>query len=156
MITLVTPPDHELLLRPPAWARVWAAVFPALFVAIVVSNLRPDEPPVVAIAVGMVAAACLLAWRLFHVAAIGTADGVLVVRNHLRDRELDRSTITEVSIGRLQGGTGNLAVRLALQDGSTLGLAVTEVPFRLFFGRRLERDAAAVRAWVAGQPQPYR
>jgi hypothetical protein len=155
MVIRVTSSTAGLVLRPPLWARVWAAGFPFLFLGVLLLGVRP-EGPARPIALGMVVLVCLLAWRLFRVAAVGTADGTLLVRNHLRDHTLDRSDIREVSVARLRGGTGNLTVQLALQDGSTVGLAVTEVPFRAFFGRRLERDADGVRAWVSGHPQPYR
>ncbi|MDT0274491.1 hypothetical protein [Blastococcus goldschmidtiae] len=152
----MTSAEQQLVLRPPGWARGWVVVFPVLFAGFLFFILRPDEPPVWALASVMLAGTCVLAWRLHRLAAIGGTDGALVVRNHWRDLSLDRADISAVEIGRVRGGTGNLAVQLTVQGSSTVRLDVTEVPFRPVFGRRLERQADQVRAWVSGRPQPYR
>jgi hypothetical protein len=44
-------------------------------------------------------------------------------------------------------GTG-WTVWLVLRDGSRHPIQLTETPFRRGFTQRLERDAAAVRAWI--------
>jgi hypothetical protein len=93
-----------------------------------------------------------LSWRLFRLAAIGTSDGRLVVRNHWSDRTVQRDDIAAVSVSDLRGSSFRKSVGLTLRDGSALRLEVTEV---LFSTRRLERQAAEVREWVSGRPRPF-
>jgi hypothetical protein len=86
----------------------------------------------------------------FRLAAIGTADGRLILRNHWRDRTLDRGDIAEVSVER-RFGSSNRSVAVLVRDGSTVRLDVTETPFAGPFRGRLERQAAEVREWVEGR-----
>jgi hypothetical protein len=106
----------------------------------------PGRLPVLAFC----AFAAVLGWRLFRLAAIGTSDGRLTIRNHWRDRTVVRDDVTEVHVGR-GGSSWNRAVLLRLRDGSTVRLDVTETQFGT---RRLEEQAHHVRAWVSGAPQP--
>jgi len=150
----VTEPVADLALRPPTWLRAFVAVFPIAFAAFFLVAVRPDGPVWIG-AVAVFVFAPLLAWRQFRLAAIGTADGRLVVRNQWRDRTLDRAAVAEVGVDRRAGST-NRSVTLRLRDGSALRLDVTETPFAGPFRGRLDRQAAAVQAWVDGTPQPYR
>ena len=148
----MTSADVLLELGQPRWARVWFVVFPVLFAFVGLSGtlpLRGDPGPALRLSLCLFAAA--LSWRLFRLAAIGTPDGRLVVRNHWRDRTLHRDDVADVVVGRVLGGS-NRSVQLRLRDGSTVRLDVTEVPFS---SRRLERQAAQVREWVEGRPQPF-
>ncbi len=75
-----------------------------------------------------------------------------MVRNRWHDRAVQRDDIAEVSVcGVHRGGFGKF-VELTLRDGPTLRLDVTEAPLS---PRRLERQAAEVRQWVSGRPQPF-
>jgi hypothetical protein len=150
----VTTADVQLRLRPPLWAQVWVAVFPAVFVCFALFVVRPNEGPTwIGVLVALVFAP-LLAWRLYRLAAIGSSDGRLVVRNHWRDRTIHRDDIAGVSVERRAGAT-NRSVALRLHDGSTLRLDVTETPFAGPFRRRLDRQADEVQEWVSGRPQPF-
>ena len=149
----MTAADVRLELRQPRWARAWFVAFPIFMGVVVLSGvvpLRGDTGWPSRLFFVLFAAA--LGWRLFRVAAIGTADGRLVVRNHWRDRTLHRDDVADVTVGRVHGGL-NRSVRLYLRDGSTVLLDVTEVPFS---SRRLERHTAEVREWVSGRPRPFR
>ena len=145
--------DAQLELRPPVWARAWAVVFPVLFAGFLLVVLRP-EGPVRLIAPGMAIACALLGWRLFRTSAVGTAAGVLLVRNHWRDRTVTRAEVADVEVARDRGSSAR-CVTLRLRDGSSLRLEVTETPFAGPFRARLERQAGQVRDWVAGAPRPY-
>jgi hypothetical protein len=149
----VTSTDAQLELRPPRWARVWVVVFQVVFVSTIASGvvpLRGDPGRAASLLICVFAAA--LGWRLFRLAAIGTPDGRLVVRNHWRDRTVQRDDVAEVSVASMHRGSLGQCVQLTLRDGSTLRLDVTEVPFRI---RRLDRHATAVREWVSGRPRPF-
>ncbi|MGY2083662.1 PH domain-containing protein [Blastococcus sp. SYSU DS0539] len=83
-------------------------------------------------------------------------DGSIEVRNRLRTRRLQRSDIGRVMLGR-QGGPGSLRrLELLLRDGPTLHLVATEAPPLPGQRRRLEEQAAELRAWLSGAAQPYR
>ena len=153
----MTSTDARLRLRPPLWAQLWVAVFPPFFLCFFLFAVRPSDGPTWVGALVAAVLAPLLAWRLFRLAAIGTADGRLVVRNVWRDRTLQRDEIESVTVDRAYRGRGstNQSVYVVLRDGTRVRLDVTEVPFRTLFGGRLERDAEAVREWVAGRPQPF-
>ncbi|UOY00641.1 hypothetical protein [Blastococcus sp. PRF04-17] len=146
----MTSADVQVHLRPPAWARGWVAVFPILFAGMFLFVIRPDGSQWL-FAVVVFVFSPVLAWRLFRLAAIGTGDGRLVVRNHWRDRTLHRDEVAEVGVTKVTAA-GNRSVGLRLRDGSMVRLDVTETPFG---GRRLQRQEAAVRDWVAGRPQPF-
>ncbi|MGY2064357.1 hypothetical protein [Blastococcus sp. SYSU DS0619] len=78
------------------------------------------------------------------------ADGSLEVRNRLTTRHLQRSGIDRVMLGR-QGGPGSLRrLELLLGDGTTLHLVATEAPPLPGLRRRLEQQAAELRAWLDG------
>ena len=148
----MTSTDAQLRLRPPLWARTWVVVFPVLMGVVLLSGLLPLRGnPGWPLRIALLAFGAALSWRLFRLAAIGTSDGRLVVRNHWGDRTVERGDITSVEIASTHTGPSNVAVRLGLRDGTALPLHVTEVPFRGGpFGRKLEREAAAVQAWVDG------
>ncbi|MDK3255246.1 hypothetical protein [Blastococcus capsensis] len=145
--------DAYLRLRPPAWARAWLVVFPLLLAGLFLSPLplRGDEDAVVP-QVLVVGASAALAARMLVMGATGTPDGRLVVRNQLTTRTFSREQIAEVVVDRVGGFGRGWAAWLRLHDGSRHHLDVTRVPFRAFFGAWLERDAEAVRAWVAARP----
>jgi len=149
----VTATDAVLRLRTPTWARVWLVVFPIGLACLFLFVIRPQGNLWLGAFVVFVLGPAL-AWRLFRLAAIGTSDGRLVVRNHWRDRTLHRADVVEVGVER-RAGSSNHAVALRLADGSTLRLEVTETPFAGPFRSRLDRDARAVRDWVSGRPQPF-
>lgn len=142
----------DLVLRPRPWIRGFLVVFPIAFAASYLLVVRPEGPVWVDALIVFVFAP-LLAWRLFRLAAVGTADGRLVVRNQWRDRTVHRDDVDRVVIGRSRNRGGS--VHLELADGSTLELDVTEVPFRPLFGARLERSAASLEDWSSGRPQPF-
>ena len=112
--------------------------------------LRGDPGWAIRIVMSLLVAA--LCWRLFRLAAIGTTEGRLVVRNHWRDRTLHRQDVAEVSVASVHRGSFGKAVALTLRDGSSVRLDVTEAPFGT---RRLERQASQVREWVEGRPQQF-
>jgi hypothetical protein len=145
--------DAGLTIRPPGWTRAWVVAFPLVVAALGLSGVVPlrGDPgrlPVLAFC----AFAAVLGRRLFRLAALGTSDGRLTVRNHWRDRTVVRDVITEVHVGR-GISSWNRAVLLRPRDDSTVRLDVTETQFGT---RRLEQQAHQVRAWVSGTPQPYR
>ena len=149
----MTTTDAQLTLRPPVWARVWVVVFPVVLGTAIVSGavpLRGESGWAARLLFCVFAAA--LSWRLFRLAALGTPDGRLVVRNHWHNRTLHRDDITGVAVARVHRGSLGKSVQLTLSDGASLRLDVTEAPFGT---RRLERDAAAVQEWVSGRPQPF-
>ena len=144
----MTTADVQLELRPPRWARAWAVVFPALFAGFFLFVVRPQGNVWLGAFVVFVFAPAL-SWRLFRLAALGTADGRLVVRNHWRDRVVPRDDIAEVGVER-HARAANRSVTLRLRDGGAVRLDVTETPFAGPFRGRLERQAAEVREWVKG------
>ena len=148
----MTSTDVQLALRLPLWARAFVVFSPLLFAWFLVVVLRPDEGPVWWGALGAFALSPLVAWRLFRLAAIGTTDGRLVVRNHWRDRTVHRDDVDRVVIDIVRGGW---SVQLELIDGSVVPLEVTGTPLRPLFGARLERQADALREWVDGRPRPF-
>ena len=95
--------------------------------------------------------AALVSWQQLRLAVIGTDDGRLVVRNRWSTRRLDREEISGAGITDMSGFAS--AVSLQLRDGSGLALDATE-GIRSRRGR-MERDAAALRAWLQQRPQPY-
>ena len=146
------PADAALRLRPPLWARIWVVLFPLVLAVLLLFDLvqwRGDPGWPTRIAISAFGAA--LGWRLFRLAALGTPDGRLVVRNHWRDRTPARDEIVEVAVAGIPGRP-NRSVRLQLRNGSSVLLDVTEAPSFLRGG--LDRQAAAVREWVDGRPAP--
>ena len=142
--------DGALELRPPLWARVWVVAFPLVASVVLLFDLVPlHGDPGRPMRIFLCTFAAGLGWRLFRLAAIGTPDGRLVVRNHWRDRTLHRDDVVEAAVER-RGGGPNRSVRLTLRDGSEVRLDVTEH----VLGRPVERSAAAVRGWLSGQPAP--
>jgi hypothetical protein len=132
---------------------VWVVVFPVAMTVIALTGVVPlGGDPGWGIRLLLSAFAVLLGWRLFRLAAIGTTDGRLLVRNHWHDQAVRREDITEASVVYVRGGSLGKVVELALRDGSTLRLGVTEVPFGT---HRVERQAAEVREWLSGRPQPF-
>ncbi|MCU1615365.1 MAG: exported protein of unknown function [Frankiales bacterium] len=77
------------------------------------------------------------------------ADGSLEVRNRFSTRQLKRSDIDRVMVGR-QGGFGSLRrVELLLNQGTTVHVVATQAP--PFPGqRRLDQQAAELRRWLDG------
>jgi hypothetical protein len=152
----MTATDDQLALRPPAWSRVALAVFVPVWVWLFFIGGRPDDGSAL---VGYVLAAVALAFiaRLGFLSVLGTADGRLTVRNHWSTRTFDRFEIDDVEIDRAERGFGGgWALWLRLSDGTRRRLDVTLVPSRNLAGRRLDRDAEAIRAWLAGLSQSYR
>ncbi len=148
----MTPVDVQITLRPPLWARVWVVAFPLLLPVWVSGILPLRGDPGWPVRVLICVFAAVVSWRLFRLAAIGTSDGRLVVRNHWYDRTVHRDDIADVSVGHLRRSSFQKSVALILRDGSTLRLDVTEGPFGT---RRLEGQAAEVREWVSGRPRPF-
>jgi hypothetical protein len=146
----VTSADVQLRIRPPRWARVWVAAFPFVFAGFFLFVVRPDGN--LWLGGFVVFLFCpALAWRLFRLAAIGMADGTLVVRNHWHDQRLNRDDIAAVRVDRAKGSQPTRAVHVFLHDGTTVGLDVTES----WGSRSLQRHEAAVRAWLFERPQPF-
>lgn len=129
-------------------------VFPIAVTAVVLSDLVPLRgDPGWATRLFICALCAALAWRLFRLAAIGTPDGRLTVRNHWSTRSFAREEIAGVEIDRADGRFGRgWAIWLQLADGSHHRLDVSEVPFRRLFAGRLDHDAEALRMWLAGRP----
>ena len=146
----MTTSDAPLELRPPRWARVWVVAFPLVTSIVVLLDLVPLQgDPGWPMRIFWCTFAAALGWRLFRLAAIGTPDGRLVVRNHWQDRTLHRDDVGEVEVAR-RGAGPNRSVRLELRDGSAVRLDVTEH----FLGRPVDRAAAAVRHWLREPPAP--
>jgi hypothetical protein len=147
----VTATDDQLALRPPAWSRVALAVFVPVWAWFFFIGARY---PWFGYAIALVALVFIT--RLGFLSVLGTATGRLTVRNHWSTRTFDRAEIDDVEIDRAERGFGGgWALWLRLSDGTRRRLDVTLVPSRNLAGRRLDRDADAVRAWLAGRPQPY-
>jgi hypothetical protein len=151
----VTATEDQLALRPPPWARLALVVFVPVWVWLFLVGARPDGGyPLFAYAIALVALAFIT--RLGFLSVIGTATGRLTVRNHWSTVTFDRSEIDDVEIDRAERGlSGGWALWLRLSDGTRRRLDVTQVPSRSLSGRRLDRDAEAIRAWVAGRPHPF-
>jgi len=139
----VTTSDEGLALRPSRSARAWEVAFPVVLAGFFLFIVRPEGAGQWTVVAAVLVIACVQGWRRFRLAAIGTADGRLLVRNLWRDRVLDRRDIAEVGVAaRLL----SRAVRLRLQDGSFVWLDVTH-------SGRLEESAELVDAWVR-DPRP--
>ena len=142
--------DVQLSIRPPRWARVCIAVFLPVWSYFFV--LSDHEGTAGLVGYGVALAAILFIARMAFLSVIGTADDRLTVRNRWSTRTFARHEIDDVEIDRADGRAGQgWAAFLRLDDGSRHRLDVTEVPFRRTVGQTLEKDAEAVRAWVAGR-----
>jgi hypothetical protein len=149
----VTRTDEPLDLRPPAWVRLLGPVLLVVWLWVFLLKDR-DGFPLLGVAIALLAAAVV--GRLFFTSVIGTADGRLTVRNLWSTRTFLRADIRSAGVDRAGGRSGRgWAVWLLLDDGTRHRLDVTEVPFLGPSSTTLERQAAAVRAWVAGRPQAY-
>jgi len=148
----VTRTDEPLTIRPPAWVRVLGPLFLAGWLSVFV--LRAGGVPVLGVVIALLAAAVV--GRLFFTSAIGTADGRLTVRNVWSTRTFPRVEIRSAGVDRAarRGGRG-WAVWLLLEDGTRHRLDVTEVPFLGPSSATLERQAAAIRAWLDGRPSAH-
>ena len=150
----MTTTDGHLALRTPAWVRTLGAV-------LVLGWMYPlvhDPPPPGFVLVGGILAVLLTVFvvRASVCQAVATADDRVSVRNVWSTRTFSRDEIDGVVIDRADGSfREGWAVCLVLRDGSRCRLDVTAVPFLGPARDRLERQADAVRAWVAGGPQPY-
>ncbi|HET6392378.1 MAG TPA: hypothetical protein VFG13_06125 [Blastococcus sp.] len=144
----MTRTDEPLAIRPPAWVRVLGPLFLAGWLSVLL--LRPGGVPVPGVVIALLAAAVV--GRLFFTSAIGTADGRLTVRNVWSTRTFHRVDIRSAGVDRAarRGGRG-WAVWLLLEDGARHRLDVTEVPFLGPSSATLERQAAAIRAWLDGR-----
>jgi hypothetical protein len=141
--------DEPLTIRPPDWVRVLGPVFLLGWLSVLV--LRPEGIPAVGVVIALVAAAVV--GRLFLTSVIGTADGRLTVRNLWSTRTFARDDVLGVEVDRAGGRSGRgWAVWLVLDDGTRHCLDVTEAPFLGPSSTTLERQAAAVRAWLDGRP----
>jgi hypothetical protein len=149
----VTRTDEPLTIRPPGWVRVLGPVLLVVWLSVFV--LRQDDVLLLGVVIGLLAAAVV--GRLFFTSAIGTADGRLTVRNVWSTRTFARADILSVGVDRAGGRSGRgWAVWLLLDDGTRHRLDVTEVPFLGPSAATLERQAAAVRAWLDGRPSALR
>jgi hypothetical protein len=145
----VTTTDEPLAIRPPGWARVLGPVLLVAWLSVFVFQGQ-GEFPVLGVVIGLVAAAVV--GRLFLTSVIGTADGRLTVRNVWSTRTFLRADILSVGVDRAGRSGRGWAVWLLLDDGTRHRLDVTEVPFLGPSSATLERQAAAVRAWLDGRP----
>lgn len=150
MITGVTPPNVVIEVRqaPVSVALYVASLLVALgFVVLILATVRPP----VSAAFFLI---CLVAITGYNTATVlsrvrAYADGTLEVRNRFATGQLRRSDVDRVMLGR-QGGFGSLQrLELLLQDGRTLHLVATET-LPVAGHRRLERQAAELRHWLAG------
>jgi len=152
----VTRTDEPLVIRPPAWVRVLGPVFLAgwLSVLLVEEQARAAFLLPAALIALLVAA---VVGRMLFTSVIGTVDGRLTVRNVWSTRTFHRVDVLSVGVDRAarRGGRG-WAVWLLLDDGTRHRLDVTEVPFLGPSSETLERQAAAIRAWLDGRPHAYR
>jgi hypothetical protein len=140
---VVTGAQVQLELRPSRGARAWEVAFPIVMAGFFLFVGRPDGAGQWTVVAVLLALTCVQGWRWFRLAAIGTDDGRLLVRNLYRDRWLDRRDIAEVEVAPRVLGR---AVRLRLEDDSRVWMDVT--PARA----RLEEQAAELRAWLDDQP----
>ena len=147
----MTTAEAQLHLRQPRWARAALLAFPVFLVLFHVFFVTPDGDSSWGTTAMFGVFAALVSWQQLRLAVIGTDDGRLVVRNRWSTRRLDREEISGAGITDMSGFAS--AVSLQLRDGSGLTLDVTE-GIRSRRGR-MERDAAALRAWLQQRPQPY-
>ena len=151
----MTTTGEPLAIRPPAWARVLGPVFLVAWLSVsLVPERARGEFLVPAVVVAFLVAAVV--GRMLFTSVIGTSDGRLTVRNTWSTRTFARADILSVGVDRAGGGPGRgWAVWLLQEDGTRHRLDVTEVPFLGHSSTTLERQAAAVRDWVDGRPQPF-
>ena len=149
----MTRTGEPLAIRPPDWARVLGPVFLVAWLAVfLVEERARGEFLVPAVVIALVVAAVI--GRMLFTSVIGTADGRLTVRNTWSTRTFARADILGVGVDRAGGRGGRgWAVWLLLDDGTRHRLDVTEVPFLGPSSATLERQAAAVRAWLNGDPR---
>ena len=150
----VTTAAEPLHLRHPLWTRVGILVFlPVWAWLFLVEGDVAGGLTIPAVLIAVVALAFVA--RMTFLGVVGTADGRLTVRNHWSTRTFERIEVAGVEVDRADGrfGTG-WAAWLRLTDGSRHRLDVTQVPFRTLFSGRLDRDAAAVRAWLHASGPP--
>lgn len=151
MIAVVTPPEVVLELRQAPLSQALYGTSVVVAVVLVVVVLAGGFPPLLTI----VFLAFVVGITGYNTAtalsrARAHADGSLEVRNRLTTRRLQRADIDRVVLGR-QGGPGSLRrLELLLRDGATLNLVATEVPPLPGLRRRLEEQAAGLRAWLDG------
>ena len=148
----MTRTDEPLDIRPPGWARLLGPVFLVLWLSVfLVEERARDGFLASAVVIALLVAA--LVGRILFTSVIGTADGRLTVRNIWSTRTFHRHDILGVEIDRAGGRGGRgWAVWVILDDGARHRLDVTEVPFLGPSSTTLERQAAAVRAWLDGRP----
>jgi hypothetical protein len=147
----VTRTDEPLVIRPPDWVRLLGPVFLAgwLSVLLVQDRARGEFLAPAAVLALLVAA---VVGRMLFTSVIGTDDGRLTVRNTWSTRTFVREDILGVEVDRAARRAGRgWAVWLLLDDGTRHRLDVTEVPFLGPSSATLERQAAAVRAWLDGR-----
>ena len=146
----VTTAADSLRLRLPVWARAWIVVFLPVWgwFALLHGDGAGDLS---GLAVLVLALALAFGARMLVLGVTGTADGQLTVRNHWSTRTFRRAEIAGVEVDRADGRSGTgWAAWLRLTDGSRHRLDVTQVPSRTLFSGRLDRDTAAIRAWLDG------
>lgn len=146
----MTRPEDPLAIRPPAWVRTLGPVLLVAWLSVFFRAERATGFLVVGGAVALVVAA--LVGRLLFAGVVGTVDGRLTVRNAWSTRVVDRDRIIDVEVDRAGRGW---AVWLLLDDGTRLRLDVTEAPFLGPSAATLDRQAAALRAWIEGRPPPH-
>lgn len=144
----MTTAAEPLHLRPPVWARAWIVAFLPVWLWVFPTGDRGVSGSTV-LGVLVAGLAVGFAARLFVMAAVGTPDGRLTVRNHWSTRTFERGEVTGAEVDRVGGRLGGeWGVWLRLADGSRHLLDVTRVPFRGLSAGRLERDLAAVCTWL--------
>lgn len=150
----MTGTDEPLVIRPPGWVRLLGPVLLAVWLWVfLVPDGALDDLPVLGLLVA--AFAVVVLGRVFLSGVVGTGDGRLTVRNAWSTRAFARDEIEGVEIDRAGRSGRGWAVWLLLDDGTRHRLDVTEVPFLGPSSATLEQQAAAVRAWVDGRPQPF-
>ncbi|MCF6506794.1 hypothetical protein E9549_05150 [Blastococcus sp. MG754426] len=150
----MTSAEEPLAIRLPPWVRTLGPVLLALWLAEVVLRHQAWGRSLVPVVVltGLVA---VVVGRMLSWSVVGSADGRLTVRNTWSTRTFLRGEITAVGIDRAGRPARGWAVFLLLDDGTRHRLDVTEAPFFGPSHDTLERQAAAVRAWLDGRAHAH-
>ena len=150
----MTTTDEPLAIRPPGWARVLGPVLLLSWLSTLLLEEGARGEFLVPVVVGALLVAAVVG-RMLCTSVIGSSDGWLTVRNTWSTRRFARADVLGAGVDRA-GGHRGWAVWLLLDDGTRHRLDVTEVPFLGPSSTTLERQAAAIRAWVDGRLQPGR
>lgn len=144
---------HVVLELKPAPLAALPAVASALVGGFIVLTVVSSDAPLLFVLffVAVVVGVCAVNLGAAVSSARASVDGVLEVRNRFRTRRLHRSEIDRVLLDSVGGFGSNRRIALLLLDGTTLPLVATETPPFPGPRRRLEGEAAELRAW-AGTP----